>query len=111
MALTPLKRTALIFAVFNLVGISILAWLLKSVFDALYTTAPQWLGITLSFIFVVTVIGVNVWLSRRAYRIDSGSILTRLMIAWTLISAVSAVVFSALDPWNILKSLAVIVGA
>ena len=47
----------------------------------------------------------------RAYRIDSGSVLTRVMLAWTLISAISAVAFSALDPWSIIKSLAVIVGA
>ncbi|WP_292899414.1 MULTISPECIES: hypothetical protein [unclassified Nitratireductor] len=111
MALNPLKRTALVFAAFNLVGISILAWALKSVFDALYATSPQWMGILLSLVFVVTVIGVNVLLSMRAYRIDSGSMLTRVMIVWTLISAVSAVVFSALDPWSIMKSLAVMVGA
>ncbi|MEC9245013.1 MAG: hypothetical protein VYB05_09605 [Pseudomonadota bacterium] len=111
MALDPLKRTALVFAIFNLVGISLLAWALRSVFNTLYATSPQWMGIALSFVFVIGVIGVNVALSMRAYRIDSGSVLTRVMLAWTLISAISAVAFSALDPWSIIKSLAVIVGA
>ncbi|WP_367715745.1 hypothetical protein AB2N04_16950 [Nitratireductor sp. GISD-1A_MAKvit] len=105
MALDTLKRIALVFAIFNLVGISFLAWLLRPVFAMLYAAPPYGIGIALSAAFMILVVGTNIYLSVRAYRVESGSPLTWAMIVWTIVSALSGVAAGSLDIWSMFRSL------
>lgn len=108
MDITTLPRVALVFAIFNLAGISFLLWLSSPLFAYLLSGPPYWPGITLSIAFAIFVVAVNVFLSMRAFRLDRSARLSWLMAGWTGVSAIFTVLLGASTPWAVAHSLVMI---